>query len=662
MQTEPLFAKVLIANRGEIACRVIRTCRRLGVRTVAVYSDADAHALHVREADEAYPIGGSRPAESYLLQEKLIEVARLSGANAIHPGYGFLSENAQFARRVREAGITFIGPDPESVERMGSKADAKALMSAAGVQVVPGYHGVQQEAAFLLERAVEVGFPLMIKAAAGGGGKGMRVVHSVDDFGQALESTQRESMNAFGDQRMILERFVQGPKHIEFQVFGDRHGRVVHLNERECSAQRRYQKIIEETPSPLLTPELRAAMGAAAVAAAKAVNYVGAGTVEFIVGADLQFYFMEMNTRLQVEHPVTEEVLGLDLVELQLRVAAGLRLPEIPAPCGHAFEVRLYAEDPENGFLPGSGRLSALLLPSAGATPIGGRVRIDSGVSAGDTVSIFYDPMIAKLIVWGEDRSHALSVLRYALSRTEVIGPKSNVAFLEALVRHPAIINGSITTNYLDQHLNEVLPAEQALDRDKLLASASVLLLEEETFAIKGPWGRADAFRLGHPGKRALAIGYRGQRLPLSAHGQRGCYTIDLSDASAQIDDAQLASNVLTLKIDGRALRFGVHQHASGVLIHDGIERAYFQRLSAYLFEPIASAASGNTLKSPMPGRIVAIKANSGDTVALGQEILVMEAMKMEMTLRAPRAGVVTELSVAVGDFVESDCLLARVE
>ena len=659
-----MFDKILIANRGEIACRIIRTARRLGVRTVAVFSDADRTAQHVKQADEAWPIGGSRPAESYLKQDTLLEVALASGAQAIHPGYGFLSENAVFARRVREAGLVFIGPDPESVERMGSKADAKALMSEAGVPVVPGYHGENQDADFLRERARDVGYPLMIKAAAGGGGKGMRVVRAPEDFMSLLESAQRESRNAFGDERMILERFVEGPKHIEFQVFGDRHGRVVHFNERECSAQRRYQKIIEETPSPFLDAEMRARMGAAAVAAAQAVDYVGAGTVEFIVGADRAFFFMEMNTRLQVEHPVTEEVLGIDLVELQLRIAAGAALPAtLPQPKGHAMEVRLYAEDPEAGFLPGSGRLESLTLPPAGDSALGGRIRVDSGVVSGDTVSIFYDPMIAKLIVWGEDRAHALKVLGYALAQTDVVGPKSNVQFLESLIRHEQVVTGAITTNYLDRHLEQVLPKERALDAAKLLAAAAFALLQDESQSATGPWALRDAFRLGHAGKRVLRFGFRGTELHLSMHGCNGNYSADWDGQHAELADAAIADEgVFTLKINGQSRRFGVAPSGDFILVHDGIERAYFTRLSAYRFEPAQSAQAGNLLKAPMPGRIVAIKAAIGDSLENQQEVLVMEAMKMELTLRAPRAGVVAELNLKVGDFVEADAILLKLE
>ncbi|MGH8042958.1 MAG: acetyl-CoA carboxylase biotin carboxylase subunit, partial [Rudaea sp.] len=438
-----MFETILIANRGEIACRIIRTCRRLGIRTVAVYSAADAAAQHVRLADAAWPIGGPRPQDSYLRGDAIVDVARKSGAQAIHPGYGFLSENADFADACVHAGIAFIGPSAASMRKMGSKAGAKELMAAHGVPVVPGYTGEEQNPALLAREAKRIGFPLMIKAAYGGGGKGMRIVRTAEEFAANLESCQRESKNAFGRDRVLLERYVETPRHIEFQIFGDNHGNVIHLNERECSAQRRYQKVLEETPSPFLPPELRTKMGEAAIAAGRALEYVNAGTVEFIVGPQGDFYFMEINTRLQVEHPITEMTLHLDLVELQLRVAAGEALPgslirnkSVPAD-GHAIEVRLYAEDPRQGFLPGSGKLRRLRLP-----PSGTHVRIDSGVIEGDTVTIFYDPMIAKLIAWDSNREQALQRMREALALCEVVGPKSNIDFLECLIRHAAVVEG----------------------------------------------------------------------------------------------------------------------------------------------------------------------------------------------------------------------------
>ncbi|PZQ19744.1 MAG: 3-methylcrotonyl-CoA carboxylase [Rhodanobacter denitrificans] len=665
-----MFDTLLIANRGEIACRVVRTCRRLGIRTIAVYSDADADAQHVRLADAAYPIGGPRPADSYLRGDAIIEVARRAGAQAIHPGYGFLSENADFADAVEAAGLRFVGPSGASMRRMGSKAGAKELMSAHGVPVVPGYTGERQDPDHLAREAERVGFPLMIKAAYGGGGKGMRIVREAGEFAANLASCQREAANAFGRDRVLLERYVERPRHIEFQVFGDRHGRIVHLNERECSAQRRYQKVLEETPSPFVSPDLRARMGEAAVAAARALDYVNAGTVEFIVGQDGDFYFMEINTRLQVEHPVTEMVTGLDLVELQLRVAAGEALPaalsgERPiAPRGHAIELRLYAEDPEQGFLPGSGTLERLRLPAPSA-----HVRIDSGVVEGDTVTIFYDPMIAKLIVWDADRAAALQRMREALAEVDIAGPKSNVAFLERLVRHPAVIDGSIDTGYLDRHLDAFVDGDSTADPPTLVAAAVARLLEEEQAAAglgaaqdpHSPWRRADGWRLGHPGKRIVALLHGGRRHELSAHGANGRYRIEAGDATVEVAGARFAEGVLSARYDGVMRRHRILAAAQRLSVHDGERRVSFEPAPAFAYTVDAGAVTDRVL-APMPGRIVAVRTAVGAEVAEGDELLVMEAMKMELTLRAPRAGTISAVQAAAGDFVEADAILVRFE
>ena len=662
-----MFERVLIANRGEIACRVIRTCRRLGIRTIAVYSEADADAQHVRLADEAWPIGGPRPADSYLRGETILEVARRSGAQAIHPGYGFLSENTAFARACTEAGIAFIGPRPASIDAMGSKAAAKALMEKHAVPLVPGYHGDNQDADFLAGQARSTGFPLMIKAAAGGGGKGMRIVRAEREFADALASAQREAANAFGDTRVILERYVEHPRHIEFQVFGDTHGNVIHLNERECSAQRRYQKVLEETPSPFLTPARRAAMGAAAVAAARAVDYVGAGTVEFIVGPDGEFFFMEMNTRLQVEHPVTEETLGLDLVEWQLRVAAGEALPlrqEDVHAQGHAIEVRLYAEDPEQNFLPGSGKLLRLRLPETSR-----HVRLDGGVIEGDTVTIFYDPMIAKLIVHDRDRAQALQRLREALMACEIAGPKSNIAFLERLVRHPVVVEGRIDTGYLDRHLDEFLAGDAAPAPQLLFAAAVAALLHDERTVVAqaahgvdphSPWARADAWRIGHAGKRIVALSLREQRYEVEAHGHDGDYQLCHGDASCHVQGARHDGAALSARFDGQSLRLPLHADAQRVSLHDSDGRRHsFARAAAFAWES-RQGTGGNQVLAPMPGRIVLVKARPGDQVEEGQELLVMEAMKMELALKAPRAGTIDSIGATQGDFVEADAVLVR--
>jgi 3-methylcrotonyl-CoA carboxylase alpha subunit len=664
-----MFNTILIANRGEIACRIIRTCRKLGIRTIAVFSEADANAQHVRLADAAYPIGGPRPQDSYLRGEIIIDVAKKSGAQAVHPGYGFLSENADFADAVEQAGIVFIGPKAASMRKMGSKAGAKELMASQNVPVVPGYTGADQDPALLAREAQRVGFPLMIKAAHGGGGKGMRIVRDAHEFLPALESCQREAKNAFGRDRVLLERYIETPRHIEFQIFGDAHGNVIHLGERECSAQRRYQKVIEEAPSPFLTPALRAKMGAAAVAAARAIDYVNAGTIEFIVGPEAaqrdDFYFMEINTRLQVEHPVTEMVTGLDLVEWQLRVAAGDVLPltqDAITAHGHAIEVRLYAEDPESGFLPGSGRLDKLCLPRPS-----GYVRSDGGVIEGDTVTIFYDPMIAKLIVWDEDRPRALVRLRDALAACEIVGPKSNIAFLEALIRHPMVVEGRIDTGYLDRHLDEVLPTPLPPSAIDLAAATTAVLLHEEDAASNtartsadpfSPWALADGWRLGHASDRVLCLLHRGQRHLLHVSGSAGSYQVRGDGFAVQVDGARVNDEILSARFDGDSHRYRAAADSAAVRVHDGTRRLRFERVPAFQIATEAGASGGNRVSAPMPGRIVLVKVNAGDKVEAGQELLVMEAMKMELSLKSPRAGTVEMVQVKAGDFVEGDAVL----
>ncbi len=660
-----MFERVLIANRGEIACRVIRTCRRLGIHTIAVYSEADRSAQHVRLADEAWPIGGPRPDESYLRGDAIIEVAKKTGAQAIHPGYGFLSENTAFSRACIDAGIVFIGPDPASIEAMGSKAAAKHLMAKHDVPLVPGYDGDDQDNAFLARQAHKIGYPLIIKPSAGGGGKGMQIVRSDAEFPGALAAAQRIAKASFGDPSMLLERYIEHPRHIEFQVFGDRHGSVIHIDERECSAQRRYQKVLEETPSPFLTPERRAAMGAAAVAAAKAVNYVGAGTVEFIVGPKGDFHFMEMNTRLQVEHPVTEMTHGIDLVEWQLHVADGQPLPwtqEQVRSHGHAIEVRLYAEDPDHGFLPGSGKLSRLQLPEASA-----HVRLDGGVIEGDTVTIFYDPMIAKLIVRDVDRPSALQRMREALAACEIVGPKSNVAFLERLVRHPAIIEHRIDTGYLDRHLDEFVVGDAGPDSRTLFAAAVAVLLHDEDHVVRdtadphSPWNHADAWRVGRAGKRLVALSANTQRFEVEGWGHAGTYRLQGGgEARCTVEDALWDGRILDARFDGVATRFEVRADASRVLLRDsnGV-RWRLERVPAFAWEA-SDGAAGNQVAAPMPGRIVLVRANPGDNVEAGQELLVMEAMKMELSLKAPRAGTVEGIGAAAGDFVEADAVLIK--
>jgi 3-methylcrotonyl-CoA carboxylase alpha subunit len=664
-----MFQKILIANRGEIACRIIRTCRQFGIRTVAVYSDADATAQHVKQADEAIYIGGSLPSESYLCGDKIIAAAKKAGAQAIHPGYGFLSENADFAEALEKEGLKFIGPAAASMRKMGSKAGAKDLMSAHGVPVVPGYTGENQEAAYLLQEADRIQYPLMIKAAHGGGGKGMRIVRSHDEFLSNLESCQREAKNAFGRDRVLLEKYIEQPRHIEIQVFADNHGNTIHLNERECSAQRRYQKVIEESPSPFLTPERRKQMGNAAVQAAKAIEYVNAGTVEFIVGADGDFYFMEINTRLQVEHPVTEMVTGLDLVEWQLRVAAGEKLPlsqnEIKTS-GHAIEVRLYAEDPEKNFLPGSGRLERLDLPMPTKN-----IRIDTGVVEGDTVSIFYDPMIAKLIVWDQDRPRALAQLQNALSHADIKGTKSNIEFLEKLIRHPVVINGSITTNYLDQHLAEVLPQAAALPEDFLIAASVSSLISDENHSRQqamhsndphSPWAIRDGWRISHESQQKLCFQWRDENVDVHAKGAFGSYHISIGEKIFDIRNAVIDNKVLSFQNHTSSQRYLVHADQNIITVHDANSRARFHRVPAFFFDDKTSSGSGDRILAPMPGRIVIVKSKLGDEVIEGQELAVMEAMKMELSLKSPRAGKISDIAITAGDFVDSDAVLIKLE
>ncbi len=522
-----MFKSVLIANRGEIACRIARSARRLGLRSIAVYSDADRHALHVRVCDEAHAIGPAPAAQSYLAIEKLIACAKAAHADCIHPGYGFLSENAEFAQACLEAGIAFVGPPADAIRAMGLKDRAKAIMEKAGVPVVPGYHGEMQEPKFLKQKAYEIGYPVLIKAVAGGGGKGMRRVDRHADFDAALEGAQREAKGSFGDGRVLIEKFVSSPRHIELQVFADRHGNTIHLGERDCSLQRRHQKVLEESPAPGMSAELRATMGAAAVAAAKAAGYVGAGTVEFIADGSSglkagSYWFMEMNTRLQVEHPVTEAITGLDLVEWQFRVASGEKLPLSQQQVkfdGHAVEARLYAEDPERGFLPSTGRVIALEFPKSGG------VRVDSGVEAGGEVTPFYDPMIAKLIAHGKTRDEALDRLAGALDATIIIGPRSNIGFLAHLCRAPAFRKGDFDTGFIDQNLPRLGATPHQLDRAAVALGAQELLAQEQARLNEGeergvdepvsprnsPWDAADAFQLS--GARRLA-------LPITAEGE----------------------------------------------------------------------------------------------------------------------------------------------
>jgi 3-methylcrotonyl-CoA carboxylase alpha subunit len=632
-----MFSSVLIANRGEIACRIARTARRLGLRAIAVYSQADVQALHVKLCDEAIEIGPAPAAQSYLSIERLIAAAQACNADCIHPGYGFLAENADFAEACRNAGFAFIGPPPEAIRAMGLKDRAKALMEEAGVPVVPGYHGERQEPVFLKRKAYEIGYPVLIKPVAGGGGKGMRKVERHADFDAALAAAQREAQSAFGDVRVLIEKYVNAPRHVEFQVFADRHGHVIHLGERDCSLQRRHQKVIEEAPAPGMTLELRAKMGAAAVAAAKAVNYEGAGTIEFIADGTNGlkpdgFWFMEMNTRLQVEHPVTEAVTGLDLVEWQFRAASGEPLPlkqDQVRLTGHAVEARLYAEDPERGFLPSTGKLIALQLPS------GEGLRVDSGVAEGDTVTPFYDPMIAKLIAHGATREQALDRLADALDRTIIVGPRSNAGFLVALARAGGFRSGDFDTGFVDRHLAALGAAPQALDRAAAATAAQALLAGEQARIAAtrepdtpiSPWDAADGFQLG---------GVRTLQVPLIAEG---------ASLTAQVSYGRLGPEVL---IDGIAPAVD----ATVIAAADAVYVLRAGRQTKVLLRDLALDEAGDRersglVRAPMHGKVLAVLVEQGATVTRGQRLAIIEAMKMEHTLTAPIDGVVAEIAVA---------------
>lgn len=636
-----MFTKILIANRGEIACRIMETAQKMGVATVAVYSDADAATKHVAMADEAVRIGPAPVSESYLLGDKIVEAALATGAEAIHPGYGFLSENPEFVEMVEAAGLVFIGPSASAIRAMGLKDAAKKLMEEAGVPVVPGYHGDNQDEGFLAARADEIGYPVLIKAVAGGGGKGMRRVDHPADFAEALHAARREGSASFGNDQVLIEKFVLSPRHIEIQVFGDNHGGAVHLFERDCSLQRRHQKVIEEAPAPGMTLEMRDAMGAAAVKAAQAIGYSGAGTVEFIVDASNGlrpdgFWFMEMNTRLQVEHPVTEAIAGMDLVEWQLRVASGEALPLAQAALsisGHAFEARIYAEDVPAGFLPATGQLGVLDFPDG--------VRIDSGVRAGDEISPWYDPMIAKLTVHGPTRAVALGRLHRALRATEIIGCTTNIDFLAALASHEGFAAGEVDTGLIERDL-EALTATPEVP-DALLA-----------VAVIGARNWGSGFALWQPLRQSIV-------LDGTAH-----WVSALGAGRFLVDDLEVA----VLAQDGAAWQVEINGVIAQARVRRAAGRVYAAmgqtHLSAVIDDPLNRAAgaeaNANELHAPMPGLVSAVMASAGDTVLAGDSLIVMEAMKMEHTLRAPFDGVVAEVLTEAGAQVESGALLLRME
>jgi 3-methylcrotonyl-CoA carboxylase alpha subunit len=670
-----MFKKILIANRGEIACRVAATARRLGIRTVAVYSDADAQAKHVQVCDEAVHIGGAAPRESYLRAEAILEAARATGAQAVHPGYGFLSENDAFAQACADAGIAFIGPPPSAIRAMGLKAESKRLMEQAGVPLVPGYHGADQNPMLLAAEAGRIGYPVLIKASAGGGGKGMRVVERAADFEAALASCQREARASFGSDAVLVERYVQRPRHVEIQVFADVHGHCVYLFERDCSVQRRHQKVLEEAPAPGMTPERRTQMGAAAVAAARAVGYVGAGTVEFIVeqvsSEDWRFYFMEMNTRLQVEHPVTEAITGLDLVEWQLRVAAGEPLPlaqEALRIHGHAIEARICAENPESNFLPATGTLKVFRTPPVAAFERAGEgggsarpgVRIDAGVREGDAISPFYDSMIAKLIVWGTTREQALARLDAALADTHIVGLHTNVAFLRRCAATRSFARADLDTALIERE-RAALFGQPGLPL--AVAAAGVVVREmaaERLLETSDPWARRDGWRLHGSALRRFDLSVGGEhhivRLERHPDGAQWLTLGDVRIAFAATSDGLEQHEVL---LDGQRHRLVVYATGERVTVFAADGSAVVDE-----FDPIAhageSTGEGGRLAAPMPGKVISLLARVGDVVKKGQPLAVMEAMKMEHTLAAPRDGTVAELLYAVGDQVGEGSELLR--
>ena len=658
-----MFTKILIANRGEIACRVAATARRMGIRTVAVYSEADAGAKHVAVCDEAVLIGPAAAKESYLKGDAIIQVALAAGAQAIHPGYGFLSENAEFADACARAGLVFIGPPASSMRAMGSKSAAKTLMEAADVPLVPGYHGNAQDADLLQHEADRIGYPVLLKASAGGGGKGMRVIERPEDFTAALASCKREAISAFGDDKVLIEAYLQRPRHIEIQVFADTQGNCVYLHERDCSVQRRHQKVLEEAPAPNMPAQRRAAMGEAAVAAAKAVGYVGAGTVEFIAHQDGSFYFMEMNTRLQVEHPVTEMITGTDLVEWQLRVAAGQPLPLRQDQLhinGHAIEARIYAENPEKGFLPSIGTLRHMDTPQAVTFELGGAggvpasVRIDSGVREGDAISPFYDPMIAKLIVWGADRAQALARMGQALAEFQIVGLATNIAFLKRLVEGSAFAGADLDTGLIERNEATLFPPAQAAPAG-VLALAALALVGGEHTGASDPWANVSGWRLNGDYQRRLAFSDE-------SAGDRQTYDVDLTYQASgwQMTVGGVTTDLALAARDGATLSIRLGAAAlHGTVRRDGELFHVFTGGRHFVLtyhDPMAHAgeaeAAGGRLTAPMPGKVVAILAKAGQQVKKGEALVIMEAMKMEHTIGAPSDGVVEELLYAVGDQV----------
>jgi len=656
-----MFNKILIANRGEIACRIISTAKRMDVQCVAVYSEADKNALHVQMADQAFHIGKAAVSESYLRIDKIIEVARISGCEAIHPGYGFLSENPGFVEACESAGIVFIGPRAEAIRAMGLKDAAKALMQQSNVPVVPGYHGANQDSGFLQSQANECGYPVLIKARAGGGGKGMRLVNSSDEFSGELDSARREALSSFGDDHVIIEKFISSPRHIEVQVFADSHGNAVHLFERDCSMQRRHQKVIEEAPAPGMTPSLRESMGEAAVRAAKAVDYLGAGTVEFIVDSSNGlkpdgFYFMEMNTRLQVEHPVTESISGQDLVEWQLRVAAGESLPKTQqqlAINGCALEARIYAEDPQNNFMPSIGRLEHLSFPD-------GQVRIDSGVRRGDVISPYYDPMIAKVIVHAANRDSAVSRLRSALMKTQVVGCVTNVDFLTRLLQHGDFCSGQIDTGLIERNYDLLTQHRTPDDHAIALAALAAFgyLSEQQG---NDPWTSLTGWRHFSAAKQYTHLSWSGTKIAvqLIAHAH-GDLEISFDEKTVSVILLSVQGNQVSSDFSGQIIRSTIVKNNARVSVFNDASQSVF-----YLMDDISDSESpefsDRNIISPMPGLVTSVNVQKGQGVKKGDVLIVMEAMKMEHSMRASMDGFIDTLMVSAGDQVQEGVLLLSI-
>ena len=663
-----MFDKILIANRGEIACRVIKTARRMGIKTVAVYSEADADARHVRLADEAVLIGPAAARESYLVIDKIIAAAKATGAQAIHPGYGFLSENEDFCHACEREGIVFIGPPVSAIRAMGSKSEAKKLMEAAGVPLTPGYHGDDQDPACLHQQADAIGYPVLIKAAAGGGGKGMRLVERSEDFIDLLASCKREAISSFGDDHVLVEKYITKPRHIEIQVFGDTHGNVVYLFERDCSVQRRHQKVLEEAPAPGMTLERRAAMGKAAVEAAKAVGYVGAGTVEFIANQDGSFYFMEMNTRLQVEHPVTEMITGLDLVEWQLRVASGEKLPleqEQLQIRGHALEARIYAEDPAKGFLPSTGKLVHLAPPAESL-----HVRVDTGVEEGDEISPHYDPMIAKLIVWDINRDRALARMLQALADYRVVGVANNIEFLSRLTACPAFSGADLDTGLIEREKAYLFPADEAAPAEVLQIAALAELLRDAAFADRraarsadpaSPWHARDGWRMNATACRSLLFRHGESEHEVEVAYLPGAWRLSVGSCSVVARGELNPRGLLRVELDGTRM--------DATVIAAAGRRHVFAKGRAWQLaavDPLHHGGEGGGaeggLMAPMPGKVIALVAVEGAKVEKGAPLLILEAMKMEHTITAPAAGTVKAFRFGVGDQVGDGAELVEFE